>query len=313
MLDSPLLSICIPTYNRSEYLIRCLNSIISQPEFDERVEIVVSDNCSSDNTEHVIKDLVNSYPNIRYFKNTENLVDENHILALKRGTGILRKLSNDTILYKEGALKYLLELIDNYKNTRPLIYLHNYKNEKDSIVSSLDEFLYSVSYRVTWIGSICIWDDGLDRLTLYASYTDSHLAQVPYLLNEAVIRNNVFISNKVIMSSCAVKGKNLTYGLYKVFYENFLNFIDEYRLRKLISNETVEFLKKDLLVNFFCRWCAIADSSNKDFIFSDEKLTKLVKQAYCHEDYYAKFRIRYYFFYFKEIIKKLGERVVKWN
>ena len=313
MSISPLLSICIPTYNRSEYLLKCLNSIISQPEFDDRVEIVISDNCSSDNTELVIKDFIYSYPNIKYFRNTKNLVDENHILALKRGTGILRKLSNDTILYKEGSLKYLLELIDKYKNSRPLIYLHNYNNEKDSLVSSLDEFLYAVSFRVTWIGSVCIWDDGLERLKLYSSYADSHLAQVPYLLNESVFRNNVFISNKVIMSSCAVKGKNLTYGLYKVFYDNFLNFIDEYRVKKLICNETYDFVKKGLLIDFFSRWCAIADSRNRDFVFSDENLTKLVKRAYCHEKYYIIFEIKYIYFYFKEILKKVRDRVVKWN
>ena len=38
----PLLSICIPTYNRCEYLKKSIETIISQKEFsDENVEIVI--------------------------------------------------------------------------------------------------------------------------------------------------------------------------------------------------------------------------------------------------------------------------------
>ena len=41
----PLVSICIPTYNRAECLKETIESIICQPEFLEgKVEIVVSDN-----------------------------------------------------------------------------------------------------------------------------------------------------------------------------------------------------------------------------------------------------------------------------
>ena len=46
----PLLSICIPTYNRSEQLRRALESLVGQEGFSE-VEVVISDNCSTDGTE----------------------------------------------------------------------------------------------------------------------------------------------------------------------------------------------------------------------------------------------------------------------
>ena len=50
----PLLSICIPTYNRSGYLEQCLESIVHQERFDE-IEVIISDNCSTDDTEAVCK------------------------------------------------------------------------------------------------------------------------------------------------------------------------------------------------------------------------------------------------------------------
>jgi abequosyltransferase len=47
----PLLSICIPTYNRSQYLKQALETYVSNAAFDDEVEIVISDNASTDNTE----------------------------------------------------------------------------------------------------------------------------------------------------------------------------------------------------------------------------------------------------------------------
>ena len=69
-----LLSICIPTYNRSEKLDNCLNSIlISIQNVKERnFEICISDNCSSDNTEKIVKKYKNIFE-INYHKNNDNL------------------------------------------------------------------------------------------------------------------------------------------------------------------------------------------------------------------------------------------------
>ena len=48
-MNKPLLSICIPTYNRSYYLKECLDCIVCQfrdKEVCDQVEIVISDNAS---------------------------------------------------------------------------------------------------------------------------------------------------------------------------------------------------------------------------------------------------------------------------
>ena len=51
----PLLSICIPTYNRAEYLEGALKNIVTDSAFDSRVEVIISDNASTDNTQEVGK------------------------------------------------------------------------------------------------------------------------------------------------------------------------------------------------------------------------------------------------------------------
>ena len=44
----PVLSICIPTYNRCEYLMNNLQHICEHQEYD--FEIIISDNASTDDT-----------------------------------------------------------------------------------------------------------------------------------------------------------------------------------------------------------------------------------------------------------------------
>lgn len=74
MINNPIISICIPTYNRADFLKICINNIINQDAFSEnKIEIVISDNNSPDNTYEVVKTFQKNYSNIKYFKNHENI------------------------------------------------------------------------------------------------------------------------------------------------------------------------------------------------------------------------------------------------
>lgn len=69
-MKMPLVTIAIPTYNRADkFLQNTLENAINQTY--ENLEILVSDNCSTDNTE----ELVRSYtgPRLKYFKQEKNL------------------------------------------------------------------------------------------------------------------------------------------------------------------------------------------------------------------------------------------------
>ena len=102
------LSFCIPTYNRASYLRETLGYIIDQA--DDSIEIVISDNASSDNTEEVVKEAKLRFPNITYFRWPENMgADRNYLktVELARGDYCWFMGSDDGI--KKGALKKVLE------------------------------------------------------------------------------------------------------------------------------------------------------------------------------------------------------------
>lgn len=117
-MNEPLLSICVPTFNRASYLKECLDSIICQfddKEVFEKTEIVISDNASQDNTEALVEEYQKKFDNIRYFKNKENLgFDRNVDIVLTKGLGNFCWTLADDEKLKSGVLKYLLEIIKQY-------------------------------------------------------------------------------------------------------------------------------------------------------------------------------------------------------
>lgn len=81
-----LLTLAIPTYNRAESLRATLVEFVVQIEMAELmdVEIVVSDNCSTDATPQVCANIAAAHPNLRlrYFRNATNLGFDGNVNAL---------------------------------------------------------------------------------------------------------------------------------------------------------------------------------------------------------------------------------------
>jgi glycosyltransferase involved in cell wall biosynthesis len=64
-LQNSLLSICIPTFNRAEYLKNTLNSITGQEKIYESCEVIISDNNSTDNTRDIGEYFAEKFENVR--------------------------------------------------------------------------------------------------------------------------------------------------------------------------------------------------------------------------------------------------------
>ena len=105
----PELTIAIPTYNRAEELRGCLKRVF---EYSKRksIEILVSDNASSDNTMEVVKELQEIHPEMLYFRNDENLgFDGNFLNCFERASGKYIWLLSDDDILLPGAIESVLE------------------------------------------------------------------------------------------------------------------------------------------------------------------------------------------------------------
>ena len=67
---SVLVSVIMPTYNCGKYISESVDSVINQTIKDWEIQIV--DDCSTDNTEEVLKPYLEKYPNIHYYRLTRN-------------------------------------------------------------------------------------------------------------------------------------------------------------------------------------------------------------------------------------------------
>lgn len=127
----PLLTIAIPTYNRSRYLARSLDNILRQViEVDpdgSLIEILVSDNSSDDNTVSVVKEYLQRFPNIRYNRNSKNLgPDGNFLKCILLSNGIFTHILGDDDLLLPGALTRIVSTVHENQTTS-LIMINGYR------------------------------------------------------------------------------------------------------------------------------------------------------------------------------------------
>jgi glycosyltransferase involved in cell wall biosynthesis len=107
----PMVSIGIPTFNGSKRIASAVTSVMNQRY--PNLEVIISDNCSSDNTEAVCADLCRKYNTVHYYRQKENIgIIPNFEFALNQAKGDLFMWIADDDLLEAGILnKYVQFLI----------------------------------------------------------------------------------------------------------------------------------------------------------------------------------------------------------
>jgi glycosyltransferase involved in cell wall biosynthesis len=281
------LSICIPTFNRAPNLELTLGSITSQRAFQEgcRVEVVVIDNCSTDDTPEVIAKYSSQYPEkvFHYTNKTAVPGDLNILNAIKLGRGSLVKAHNDNFSFIQGSLDYILALIKQLDSSKPVIFFTNAfvreKARQVSVAKNLDEFVREVSFTAGWIGGFSIWKEYRNRLDDFGRLYDQSIfvidenyRLIPTVPYSIVIKTGLFHGTHI--------GPKGGYSLARVFGVNYLNLLKQHVEAGHISSETYAIEKRKVLTDHILKY--VADASNNfksDGFFRDLFL-------YWEEDYF---------------------------
>lgn len=133
MSNKPLVSVCIPSYNGSAFIINTINSVLEQTF--QNFEIIVNDDCSTDNTRNLIKSINDS--RIHLYCNDKNLGAVNNCnKALEYATGkYLKILMQDDILSKEH-LEKSVEIMESDSSVMMTTCQSYIINENNEIISS---------------------------------------------------------------------------------------------------------------------------------------------------------------------------------
>jgi glycosyltransferase involved in cell wall biosynthesis len=111
-MKKPLISLCVPAYNRSDTLSQLITSFFLQNYSNK--ELVISDDSTTDDVANLIKSL--NKKEIKYFKNSPSLGFPKNLLAsMMRAKGeYLVVLGDDDVLYSEKSLESYVKIFTKY-------------------------------------------------------------------------------------------------------------------------------------------------------------------------------------------------------
>ena len=135
----PDISVCIPTFDRRQYLKPLLESLVAEPGA-ERLQIVVSDNASTDGTEELCRSFSRGWPQVKYVRQPENQgPDRNFLSAVKHADAEFCWLFGSDDLPRPGAVARVLQLVDT--NDPDLLLFDRVWCDIDMRPTRLDRFL----------------------------------------------------------------------------------------------------------------------------------------------------------------------------
>lgn len=180
-LKNILLTIGIPVFNGEQLIQQTLDSIkySMNNNLKYHIEILISDNCSTDNTEQVISEYIeNNKLEIEYYKNDSNYgYDGNIDLIAKRANGKYIWFLGCGEIIKQGALSTITEEIskDSYDNillnfdiysekTEAIEVTNNFNLTENIVFDSKDEFLKNTKTGVTPISANIILKSSYNKI-----------------------------------------------------------------------------------------------------------------------------------------------------
>jgi glycosyltransferase involved in cell wall biosynthesis len=251
----PLLTIAIPTFNRSGCLKELLSVLADQLKDEPRVELIISDNASPDDTPSLVQDFVARGLRVRYIRNAENIgPDANFLQCFEQAAGKYVWVFSDDDLILPGGIAKILTYCATAEYD--LIWVSNYsfgkvhkpravKSQWDAVeISDPKAYAKSVHVLFTFItGNIINKDTVLAAgPKAFSSLVGTGLVQLGWTytaLNR--FARGLYIREKLV----AVRENNTGgYKLFQVFGPTLLTITRDWltstKLGRIVINGTVQ-------------------------------------------------------------------------
>ena len=255
----PLLTIAIPTWNRASYLRLNLNQLAAQIDgLELLVEILISDNCSSDETSSIVENYIKGALPIKYVRNATNIGSDCNIAqCFNLASGHYVMILGDDDLLVDGALPMLLRILKESEygvvSVRPYGYEDDFRREypggKGEILGYCDvgEFVKKLGVFSTLISANIISKNFLTDEDARI-YCGTNLVHTQLLYRAAIAaERNLWVDRYLV----ACKRNNSGgYIFSEVFVDNFGAILDELRGNK-ISEAAIAQLERRLLMSYY--------------------------------------------------------------
>ncbi|MBR8833855.1 MAG: glycosyltransferase family 2 protein [Stigonema ocellatum SAG 48.90 = DSM 106950] len=134
-LQDALVSVIIPTYNRPEYLKQAIASAVNQTY--KNIEIIVSDNCSTSNTQEIVESFQDS--RIRFWRQPTNVgmfANQQHAFKMAQGKYVASLHDDD--MWNEDFLEKLVPPLEEHP---------------DIILAFCDQYIIDAHSKIDYAGT----------------------------------------------------------------------------------------------------------------------------------------------------------------
>ena len=250
----PLLSIAIPTWNRAKTLDKALTFLIPQLyEFANEIELIISDNASSDETESIIRKYKeeNSKLNFISNRNEENIqFFGNFTKCRELANGRYIWVLSDDDFVQKGLILKIVECL-KLSNNIACVYLKSHKNQVIYSTEICDKELLieQEKYRLGFISAAIFLNKKENDAYLNRKYANNPFIGFIYLLNSF----NYFDNTVIVKGDCLAvsNAKPIGYNLFDVFvsgmqaviqYMNEIQ-IDQRKIKKFRVSYLLSFIR----------------------------------------------------------------------
>ena len=251
----PLLSIAVPTYNRASSLRRSLSSLAAQivgiQGYKTVLELIVSDNCSTDNTAEIVSAISTQVPLI-YIRNENNLgMEGNFISCFDRARGVYVWTISDDDLLVDGALEGILKVLSRESVDLIFVPAKYLFGELDSFDSSsvaftlttvsADMFALRANGVLSFLSSVVVNKDryrSVSNTPNLNRYKGTFLAHYEWIYTLLAHGSEFRIASASLV--LARTGATGGYDLFEVFGKHYVRIGDEMllhrpRMRRLLE------------------------------------------------------------------------------
>lgn len=256
---SPLLTIAIPTWNRAEFLALNLEQLLQEGRncWDD-IEILVSDNASTDDTSKIVSDAISRGVPVRYVRNAENIGSDANIAQcfnLAQGKFVL--IMGDDDLFVDGALLFLLDRLD--ADACGVVCLRPYGFEADfrkeypggrGAVRTFDDagkFLAEIGPLMTLISSCVINKSLLPKIDAN-TFCGDNLVQVHLVLRSALAASVNLVIDRYLVA--CKRNNSGGYDFSQVFVSNLCAVLDSCQLLGL-TQDAIRSIEQRLILSYY--------------------------------------------------------------
>lgn len=310
-------SIICPVYNKAEYIQQGMDSILAQ-KVDFSYEILIGEDCSTDNSYEILKEYEEKYPEIIHiFRREKNLRQSKNVYDLfKRSKGKYIMIldlddywtTEDKLLkqvqFLEGHPEYIGVVHDFVVVDKYGIPLENKKEERKITEYlgkeiHLDDFLeYGFIFQTATLCYRNIWREDWDYSVLY----EADDTVVDLTINTMLLKRTPIFALEECMSAYRLvieeDAKNVRSVCSKDLAKDYEQTIHHLRVLNKYFNKEVD---------FSCKWAWLIEAYLQGVLRREDKRFRLTKLIAIYTKADRRARHRFHREIFRKVKRKLGK------